>query len=106
VEDGGNGGGGGCFIATAAYGTEMAEEVKTLTKFRDDVLLKTIAGKEFVELYYAISPPIAEFIRNKPIFRAITRIALQPLIWITTITEELYPRIQITRNLGIDEEDE
>ena len=74
------GGGGGCFIATAAYGTEMAKEVKSLCKFRDDVLLKFPAGKQFVKFYYATSPPIADFIRNKPVLKAMVREALKPLV--------------------------
>ena len=77
----GGGGGGGCFIATAAYGTEMSEEVITLKKFRDDVLLKTSAGRNFVKLYYVTSPPIADFIRNKPLLKAMVRLGLKPLVW-------------------------
>ncbi len=76
------GGGGGCFIATAAFGTPMAEEVKSLCEFRDNILLKTTAGKEFAKLYYKTSPPIADFIRNKPILKAIVRIGLKPLVWL------------------------
>ena len=80
--------GGGCFIATAAYGTPMAKEVKSLCKFRDDVLLKTPAGREFVKLYYATSPPIADFIRNKPGLKAMVREALKPLIWFSELRKE------------------
>jgi len=79
----GGGGGGGCFIATAVYGTPMAEEVKSLCKFRDEVLMKTTAGRDFVELYYKISPPIADFIRNKPALKAMVREALKPLVEIS-----------------------
>ena len=83
------GGGGGCFIATAAYGTPLAEEVETLRKFRDEVLMKTTAGRDFVELYYKTSPPIADFIRNKPILKALIRIGLKPLVWLSkTVTNE------------------
>ena len=74
------GGGGGCFIATAVYGTPMAEEVKTLSKFRDEVLLRTPAGREFVKFYYIFSPPIADFIRNKPGLKAMVREALKLLV--------------------------
>jgi len=84
---GGGGGGGGCFIATASFGTPMAEEVKALTKFRDEVLLKTTAGRDFVELYYKTSPPIAEFIRNKPALKAMVREALKPLIWLSRLVK-------------------
>ena len=79
--------GGVCFIATAAYGTPMAEEVKTLSKFRDEVLMKTTAGRDFVELYYKTSPPIAEFIRNKPTLKAMVRIGLKPLVWFSRLVK-------------------
>ena len=81
------GGGGGCFIATASFGTPMAEEVKALTKFRDEVLLKTTAGRDFVELYYKTSPPIANFIRNKPALKAMVRIGLKPLVWFSRLVK-------------------
>jgi len=77
----GAGGGTGCFIATAAFGTPLAEEVIVLKKFRDNVLLKTVSGKEFVRFYYAFSPPIADFIRNKSLLKTIVREYLEPLIW-------------------------
>ena len=77
--------GGGCFIATAAYGTPMAEEVEALRRFRDNVLMKTVAGKEFIKLYYATSPPIADLIRSKPLLRALVRTGLEPLIWFTEL---------------------
>ena len=84
---GGGGGGGGCFIATASFGTPMAEEVKALTKFRDEVLLKTTAGRDFVELYYKTSPPIADFIRNRPGLKAMVREILKPLIWLSRLVK-------------------
>jgi len=76
----GSPGGGGCFIATAAYGTPMAKEVRSLCEFRDDVLLKYPAGRNFVEFYYKTSPPIADFIRNRPDLKAMVREALKPLV--------------------------
>ena len=75
------GGGTGCFIATAAFGTPMAKEVRSFCKFRDEVLLKDPLGREFVKFYYAVSPPIAEFIRNRPGLKAMVREALKPLVW-------------------------
>ncbi len=75
------GGGSGCFIATAAFGTEMAKEVIALRKFRDKYLLTSPLGRDFVKLYYKTSPPIANFIRNKPLLKAIVRMQLKPLVW-------------------------
>ena len=79
--------GGGCFIATAAFGTSMAKEVKSLCEFRDNVLLKTTAGRDFIKFYYKTSPPIADFIRNKPVLKTIVRIGLKPLIWFSRLVK-------------------
>jgi PKD repeat protein len=70
-----------CFIATAAYGTPMAGDVMTLRAFRDKYLLTNSAGKCFVDNYYKYSPPIADFISNKPVLRKIVRAMLRPLVW-------------------------
>ena len=70
----------GCFIATAAYGTPLAPEIEVLRNYRDDCLKKSELGNWFVNKYYDISPPIARFISDKPIFRAAVRISLKPII--------------------------
>jgi serine protease len=70
----------GCFIATAAYGTSMAGEVRYLRAFRDEYLLNSRLGREFVELYYRLSPPVAGFIRERESLRSVVRVVLSPLV--------------------------
>ena len=77
-----SGGGGGCFIATAAYGSYMADEVKILREFRDKYLLANSIGRKFVTgFYYRYSPPIAKYIAKYELLKAITRIILLPMIY-------------------------
>lgn len=73
--------GGGCFIATAAYGSAMAPEVATLRAFRDRHLLTNAAGRAFVATYYRVSPPIAEAIRGSDVARAAVRGVLWPVVF-------------------------
>jgi serine protease len=72
--------GSGCFIATAAYGTYQEPEVKILRNFRDEILLNTTIGRSLVETYYTYSPPVADFIRDKPVLKTVVRVALTPII--------------------------
>jgi hypothetical protein len=69
-----------CFIATAAYGTDTAEEIEILREFRDVVLLPNSLGAEFVSLYYITSPTIAEFISLHEVLRTVVRLGLNPII--------------------------
>ena len=74
-------GGGGCFIATAVYGSHMAKEVAVLRNFRDDVLLTNSLGRSFVRFYYNVSPPVADYIGEHEMVRTVTRFVLTPLVY-------------------------
>ena len=75
-----------CIIATAAYGSELHPHVQFLRSFRDDFVLRTFAGSNFMEVfnawYYSFSPHIASLISTCEHLRAATRATLYPLIGI------------------------
>lgn len=74
-------GGGGCFIATAAFGSYLDPHVQVLRSFRDNYLLKNSIGSAFVGFYNHISPPIAEYISKHESLRTVTRWALTPIVY-------------------------
>ncbi len=74
------GGGGSCFIATAAYGSPMAKEIQVLREFREQVLRPNAAGRWFIDRYERYSPPAAEYIAKHPRLRATVRLLLRPLV--------------------------
>jgi hypothetical protein len=74
-----------CFIATAAYGTPLAEEIQILREFRDEYLLTSSVGQALVDLYYRVSPPIAEFITEHPSLKPIVRAGLLPAVAVSTV---------------------
>ena len=76
----GGGGGGGCFIATAAFGSYFDPSVKILRDFRDKFLFTNHVGQSFVNWYYKVSPPIADFIRTREIMKTAVRIILLPAV--------------------------
>ena len=82
---GDGGGGGGCFIATAAYGSYMEPHVVILREFRDRFLLTNTVGKVFVDLYYAYSPPVADFIARHDTLCLMVRWSLLPLMSVSWI---------------------
>jgi len=81
----GRAGGGGCFIATAAYGTPLAEEIEVLRQFRDEYLLTNPPGRLFVSVYYRSSPPLADFIDDHPALKPMVRAGLSPTVALTTV---------------------
>ncbi|MDD3726650.1 MAG: transporter, partial [Candidatus Ratteibacteria bacterium] len=72
-------GGGGCFIATAAYGSYFEHHVYLLRQFRDRFLLTNPIGCTFVRWYYRHSPKYAAIIAQNEVLRTLTRVALAPL---------------------------
>ena len=82
---------GGCFIATAAYGTDTAKEIDILREFRDGVLLPNSLGATFVSLYYKTSPPIANFISQHEVLRTAVRLGfVDPIVKILTWGHDLW----------------
>jgi len=85
------GSGGGCFIATAAYGTPTAEEINVLREFRDAVLLKSTVGSQFVALYYRFSPPVADFIAGNELLRTLVReLLVDPIVRVVEATGDIW----------------
>ena len=80
--------GGGCFIATAAFGSPLAKEVQILRHFRDQFLLPNLAGQLLVRGYYFSSPPLAAFIEQHPVLKDVVRAALWPVVWWAHLTLE------------------
>jgi len=76
--------GGGCLIATATYGSELAPQVQQLRELRDNSLLKTESGTAFMgtfnDFYYSFSPIIADYERENPVFKELVKIAITPMI--------------------------
>jgi len=83
--------GGGCFIATAAYGTDTAREIDILREFRDAVLLPSSLGAKFVSFYYRTSPPIADFISQREVLRTAVRVGfVDPIVKILNWSHDLW----------------
>ena len=83
--------GGGCLIATATYGSEMALEVQQLRELRDNQLLNTKSGSIFMtgfnDVYYSFSPYIADYERENPYFKEAVKIAITPMISTLSLME-------------------
>ena len=78
--DGGDGGSVDCFIATAVFGTPLADEVGVFREFRDRYLTKSEIGVRFINLYYSLSPPVADLIRSNPFLKTLVRFHLKLLV--------------------------
>ncbi len=76
--------GGGCLIATAAFGSEMAPQVQFLREIRDNKVLQTESGSAFMtgfnQFYYSFSPAVADYERENPAFKETVKLALTPML--------------------------
>ncbi|MFB5623561.1 MAG: CFI-box-CTERM domain-containing protein [Nitrosopumilus sp.] len=75
---------GGCLIATAAYGSEMAPQVQQLRELRDNTVLSTESGTAFMsgfnQFYYSFSPGVADLERENPVFKEMVKVGLTPML--------------------------
>ena len=82
---------GGCLIATAAFGSELAPQVQLLREIRDNTVLQTESGSTFMtgfnQFYYSFSPAVADYERENPIFKEAVRVALTPLLTSLTLLQ-------------------
>ena len=82
---------GGCLIATATYGSEMSQQVQQLRELRDNQLLQTESGKQFMgtfnDIYYSFSPVIADYERENPLFKEAVKLAITPMISTLSLME-------------------
>ncbi len=70
---------GRCFIATATFEDSAHPTVVTLQNYRDKVLLSHVWGRAFTQIYYVVSPPIADVIENSPVLKKMTRVSLEKM---------------------------
>jgi len=93
-------GGGGCLIATAAFGSEMAPQVQFLREIRDNTVLQTQSGSTFMtgfnQFYYSFSPAVADYERENSAFKETVKIAITPML----------TSLAILNNVDIDSEEE
>jgi len=75
---------GGCLIATAAFGSEMAPQIQQLRELRDNTVLSTKSGTAFMsgfnQFYYSFSPDVADFERENPVFKEMVKAGLTPML--------------------------
>jgi hypothetical protein len=76
---------GWCFIATAAYGSDMDSHVDVLRQFRDSYLMTNPGGQGLVSVYYKLSPPVAQFIDDNPGLKPVVRAGLWPAVALSTV---------------------
>jgi len=83
--------GGGCLIATATFGSEMAPQVQFLRELRDNTVLQTESGTSFMagfnQFYYSFSPTIADYERENPVFKEAVKLTITPLLTSLTLLQ-------------------
>ena len=83
--------GGGCLIATAAFGSELAPQIQILREIRDGTVLQTESGSAFMtwfnQFYYSFSPAVADYERENPAFKEAVKITLTPLLTSLTLLQ-------------------
>ena len=81
--------GGGCLIATAAFGSEMAPQVQFLREIRDNTVMTTQSGTAFMsgfnQFYYSFSPAVADLERENPVFKEAVKVTLTPMLTSLTL---------------------
>jgi hypothetical protein len=94
-----------CFIATATYGSEISPEVSLLRYFRDAQVLKTSAGRSFMQafnaFYYSFSPQVASFISSNGVVRSSMKVALYPLIGILFFSSKVFQTLSFSEELAV-----
>jgi len=89
LEDSSEEKGGGCLIATATFGSEMAPQVQFLREIRDNTVLQTQSGTTFMtgfnQFYYSFSPAVADYERENPVFKETVKLSLTPLLTSLTL---------------------
>jgi len=82
---------GGCLIATATYGSELAPQVQLLREIRDNTVLQTQSGTLFMtafnQFYYSFSPTIADYERENTVFKETVKLTLTPLLASLTLLQ-------------------
>lgn len=95
------GGSGGCFVATASFGSKSHPIVIMLSEFRDRYLLTNSIGSNFVKLYYKYSPSIAKSIAQSNFARWCCQIMLLPLVLLVFITMSSFVQLLLLSLLVI-----
>jgi streptogramin lyase len=94
-----------CIIASAAYGSELAPEVQLLRNFREQNVLSTFAGSNFMKVfnqfYYSFSPAIAPTVASTQAVATPVRVLLYPLVGILQVSSAIFNAAGFAPELGV-----